>query len=565
MAIACRNWSISEGDADIAMRIAGPRFRLVLVVSLVLVALAILFRPWLRPLLPHAGLVKAWFRYLVDDLQIERVGPVAILLLVALIELGWVLVLGRRSGLSERQLQRLQRRHDREIAVLNQEIVQLQQGQSSLRAELELRRDLIREERVRLWARFEELLRASGLSLSIGPPESTATVPANLRGEWRQIITQLERIEMVGSLAARDQQDLHDAQERAEELRRLGMACYQLGQYERALTHYSRAIDLLPKDSGALISRAVVNYALGRNSRALQDLERALREGESAWAHFYRGLIHRHLGQEDLALEDFTQSLQLEVGLVAAYHHRGLVYAAMGEYEQALADQNEVLALDSTHAGAYTARGVAVAALGKPQQAMSDLDRGCALSPTREKAFYFRGQVWNQLEMHHMALADFTRAIELSPESTLAYMARGDTYLAMDEQRKAIADYSQFIELRSGAADGYFARGKARAATEEYELAIRDFDRALELDPGMAAILTERGAAHARMGETDLAIGDLDRAIALDANLGTAYYIRGLAYGSRGEYDRASQDLNKAAELDPSLNIHAEGGIGAGG
>jgi tetratricopeptide (TPR) repeat protein len=547
------------------MREVGPRVRLVLVVGAVLVVLLVVFWPWLRPWLPHARLVEAWIRYAVDDLYIERWGPVVALLLVAVVELVWALSLARRTGSAERQLRQLQRVHDKEVEVLNQGIVQLEQEQRSLRAELELRKDLIREERVRLWARFEQLQRASGLPLSILSSAAQATVPTDLRGEWRQIIAKLERIGTVSLVAVRGEHDVHRDEQRAEELQRLGLACYQLGQYERALTHYGRAMELRPNDSGSQISHAVVNYTLGRNAQALQDLDRVLREDEHPWAYFYRGLIRSQLGQDDGALEDFTQSLQLEPELVPAYHYRGLVHAGAGEYDRALEDQNAVLALDDAHAGAYTARGVALAALGRTQQAMSDLDRGCALSPQRDRAFYLRGRVWNQLDNHDKALADFTRAIELSPESALAYKSRGDTYLVLDDHRRAIADYGQFVRLRPGTADGYFARGRARAAAEEHRLAIEDFDQALELDPGLAAVLTERGAAWAKLGETDLAISDLDRSIALDASQGAAYYHRGLAYGSRGEYDRASRDLNRAVELDPSLSIHPGGEVGSEG
>ena len=86
------------------------------------VVLAIIFWPWLSRWLPRPELVEAWIGYLVVDLNIGRWGPVATLLLVAIIELVWALNLGRKSGAFERQWSRMERLQVRELEVLNQEI-----------------------------------------------------------------------------------------------------------------------------------------------------------------------------------------------------------------------------------------------------------------------------------------------------------------------------------------------------------------------------------------------------------------------------------------------------------
>ncbi len=524
-----------------------------LIVAAVVVAAAI-FWPWWRNWLPHPALVKAWLNYLVIDLNIGRWGPVATLLLVGVIELVWALNLGRRSSAFERQWTRLERLQAKEVAVLNQEISQLKEERRGLLAELELREDLIREEKTRLWAQFEELQRNSGISLDRLSNLDAAELPSKVRGEWREIVSQLERIELVTSTSPRKGQSTMQLQQRASELLRLGRACYYLGQYERALTYYDRAAEAIPNNPDVLIDRAVVNYALGRHQQAVQDLERTLKTAETPWAYLYRGLLRERLGESKRALEDYTKAIRLDPGFVEGYHRRGLVYAELGEYDKAFQDQNRVLEFNSSHASAYSARGVARAFLGDSQWALNDLDRGCTLAPQHYEPFYQRGRVRHQLEMYEEALSDFDRAIELNPTLAPAYMARGDTYMALEKHWQAIADYSQAIELQPKNAAAFHARGRARAAMREYRRAIEDLDQALELNPGLASALADRGAAHEKLGEYELAIRDLDRAIALEPNLAIAYYNRGLAYGSKGEYDKASRDLNRAVELDPSLS-----------
>jgi tetratricopeptide (TPR) repeat protein len=496
---------------------------------------------------------------------------VATLLLVAVIELVWALNLGRRSDAFERQWKRLDQMHGNEVEVLNHEISLLKDERRALRAELELREDLIREEKDRLWARFEDSKpvgeaghRSEGAaevqilkSRTLVPdlPE----LPTDVRGEWRQLISQLERIEMITSVTVRKDQTALQAQQHADELLRLGEACYQLGHYERALAHYSKAIDLVPNNHEALINRAVVNYDLGRHQSTLQDLERALKLGENPWAYLYRGLVQERIAEDKRAQENYTRAIRLDPTFAEACYRRGLLHVRAGEFEKALQDESRVLELDSNHAGAYTARGIARAALGDSQWALNDLDKGCTLAPKSRNAFYNRGLVRHKLEMYERALADFARVVELEPTFAPAFLARGNTYKALEDPWPAIADYDRAIELEPKSAVAYFARGQARVAVREYQPAVEDFGQALDLNPGSAEALAHRGAALEKLGEYEQAIQDLDQALVLDPNLAIAYYVRGLAYGSRGKYDRASRDLNRAVELDPSLNIE-EGG-----
>lgn len=535
---------------------------------LVVVILAVIFWPWVSTWLPHPRLVEAWIDYLVVDLDIGRWGPVATLLLVGVIELVWALNLGRRSGAVERQTKRLERVHSRETEVLNQEIGLLKEERRSLRAELELRDDLIREEKARLWTQFEDLQRASGLMQWHGSEAREAGAPIlqshhitpdvpepapDVRSAWRQIISQLERIEMINSVTVRRSQTALQAQQRIDELMRLGGACYYLGQYERALVHYNKAAETAPGDPVALTNRAVVNLELSRYQPALQDLDRALKANESPWAYLYRGLIREQQGESKRAQDDYTRAIRMSDDFQPALYRRGLLYAEMGEDDKAFQDQNRVLEKNERHVGALAARGRARAALGDSQWALNDLDQACALAPKSALAFFYRGQVRHQLGLFEEALADFDRAVELDAALAPAYMARGDTHAAMGDHAQAIADYGQAIELQSKNARAYYARGLVRAAMREHRRAIEDYDRALELDPALAVALANRGAAYEKVGEYQQAIEDLDRAIALEPTLAIAYYNRGLAYGSMGEYDRASRDLNRAVELDPSL------------
>lgn len=531
------------------------------------VAVAIGFWPWLRGWLPQSQMMEAWLQYVVVDLNIGRWGPVATLLLVGLVELVWALNLGRRSESVERHWKRLEKTHAQELALLEQRLALMADERASLLAELDLREDLVREERERLWAQFEELQRGMPL---MAPAErgSDGAVPPILksrilapwqpelaleqRGEWLRVISQLERIEMVTAVTVRGSHETPYQLQRGDECLQLAHACHDLGQHERALAHYNKAIELLPINHEMFVNRAVLNYDLGRSQAALQDLDRALKVGETAWAYLYRGLIQDQLGEERRAQENYSRALRVEP-LAEAYYRRGSGHFRAQEYDKAFQDVSLALELDGEHAMAYSVRGRARAALGDSQWALNDLDRGCSLAPALPEPWLFRGVVRYELAMYEDALADFTRALERDEEHSAACMARGRTLAAIGQHDEAIADYDRAIELEPKHASAYHARGQARMAVGEFRLAVEDYTQALELEPDRAASLASRGEVYVKLGQHDQAIIDLDRALTLDPSLAAAYYARALAYGSKGEYDRASRDLDRAVERDPSF------------
>ena len=524
---------------------------LVVVVVLAIVA-ALLWRSGIWPL-PVSKDVNAWIDYLKVDLDIGRWGPAVLLFVIAAVELIMALALWRRSGALERYLDRLHGLHANEVRILDQQIALSKEEQRAFQAELELRDDLIREGKDRLWSQLDQLRQDGGLP---DPKRISPTVPGlspDLRSKMQQILTELERIETVTSASVRREQSANQVSQRAYELAHMGGVSYFLGQHERALTHYDKAIGLATDDPEVLINRALVYCALSQHKSAMRDLEWALKLNEDARAYLYRGLCREQLGEDKRAMEDYARTIRLDPALVEAYYRRGLLHARQGDYAKAFQDQNKALGLDSCHADAYAARGVARAALDDLPAALADLDRACSLAPQGFEAFYLRGLVRRRLDMNIDALADLSQAIELASSFAPAYTARADIYVARGNYADAVADYDRAVELQPRSAPIYSARGAARAAAGDYPGALEDFNRALDIDPALAVALAYRGATYEKLGDYDQAIRDLDRSLVLSPNLAVAYYNRGMTYGSKGEYDKASRDLNKAVELDPSL------------
>ena len=158
-----------------------------------------------------------------------------------------------------------------------------------------------------------------------------------------------------------------------------------------------------------------------------------------------------------LAIDEFTQAIEVDSESAEAYQFRGIVYIALGELDKGIAD------LD---------------------RALPELERAIEQEPRLAEPYFYRGVAYLFILDYEEAIADFDRAIELNPSYVEAYAVRGNAYDNNGEFDKAITSY-----------------GKALA---------------LDLEEGQRAlVLFDRGQAYARHGDKALALADLERALEL--------------------------------------------------
>jgi tetratricopeptide (TPR) repeat protein len=126
----------------------------------------------------------------------------------------------------------------------------------------------------------------------------------------------------------------------------LGYAYRRAGQYDLAVSHYNRAIELKPDYSRAFNNRGAAYGFMGRHDEALADFKMAIRlEPDLASAYCNRGVALMAKGDRQQAMKDFDASITLSPNYVWAYVCRGNALASGGQYDLALAEYDRALKL----------------------------------------------------------------------------------------------------------------------------------------------------------------------------------------------------------------------------
>ncbi|MYA68721.1 tetratricopeptide repeat protein [Candidatus Poribacteria bacterium] len=178
---------------------------------------------------------------------------------------------------------------------------------------------------------------------------------------------------------------------------------WQKGDFDGAITDYTRAIELDP---------------------------------EYAEAYNYRGFAHLNNGDIDKAIADYVKATDIDQELTEAYKDRATAYLANSDFDKAIADYTKAIQLDPDDTNIYNYRGFAYFRNSEVDKAIDDLSIAIQLKPDSAGAYYTRGIVQLSLQNWEEAKTDLKTAannqLDVATEFQQSYGSVEDFERGMD-------------------------------------------------------------------------------------------------------------------------------------
>jgi tetratricopeptide (TPR) repeat protein len=252
------------------------------------------------------------------------------------------------------------------------------------------------------------------------------------------------------------------------------------GKLAEAATDLNAAVRLAPKEQEPILQRSRLAYAQGQVDQALADVGSAIALGGplTAGAHVMRSGMYLERKDYQACLRDCDAAIAIDPELLTAYNNRGLARQALGNEELAIADFSLAIERHRQYADPYNNRGALYMQLGRTREALADLDEAIRLEPLSPAGYDNRSRL--QLEQLHDAAAaekDCTRLIQV-----------------VDREAKQRGD-----RARGGKTAAIYARrARARSELKQHHKALADCQAALAIDGNckpakelLAQLLTE--------------------------------------------------------------------------
>ena len=192
--------------------------------------------------------------------------------------------------------------------------------------------------------------------------------------------------------------------------------------YEKSIMYYSRVLKLKPDLPDAFLNRGDAYLRKGDFDLALSDFSKAIEMNpNNVNAFLNRGDAYLEREDFDLALSDFNKAIELNSDNADVYIYRGNAYLKYDKSNLALADFSKAIEMNSNDAAAYIIRGDAYFEHGDLNLALTDFGKAIELNPDNANAYIIRGKVYHKNGEFDLAKKDYEKAIELDPDDPEAY------------------------------------------------------------------------------------------------------------------------------------------------
>jgi protein O-mannosyl-transferase len=117
----------------------------------------------------------------------------------------------------------------------------------------------------------------------------------------------------------------------------LGVFYGNASQWDKAIAHLTKAIDMDPKYPDAFANRGVAYGNVGEPEKAISDFSKTIEiNPKYAKAYHNRAVSYAGLGQYDKAIADLSKAIELEPKYISAYVNLGLLYYQKNEIDNAI-------------------------------------------------------------------------------------------------------------------------------------------------------------------------------------------------------------------------------------
>lgn len=344
-----------------------------------------------------------------------------------------------------------------------------------------------------------------------------------------------------------DEEAAKKAAELAEKYKNEGNTYYENKNYLEAISFYSKAIELAPKNATYYGNRSAAYLALGKHKDAVEDARMATSIDENYIKGYIReGKGYLGLGDFESALRLFKKVQELQPGstsvdvdiqnanAVKHFFESAQKCYESKDYRKILYLMNNALSHSPSCIRFTLLKAECLALLGRYQEAQELANEIVVKDQTNSDALYVRGLCLYYQDNVEKAFQHFQRVLQYSPDH---------------EKAKVFYKKAKMLQSKKEQGNAAFKEGKWQEAYDLYSeaLAIDSNNKSIN-----AILHYNRATTCAKLNKLDECIEECTKAIDLDDTYIKAYSRRAKTYMDKEDYEHAVTDYEKIYKLDKS-------------
>jgi len=336
------------------------------------------------------------------------------------------------------------------------------------------------------------------------------------------------------------------------EYHNLGNDFYRLGQYEKAVDHYAKALELNPALTETYFNRALAYARLGDYESALADASHVIDlDGSLHDAYYLRGRIWELSLNDKAAVADYEQALRLNPSFATASDQLRLIKARQWIYDE-LRQVRGQIELEPCNGYLRFQFGQKLAMIGHHDDAVRALEQARANGFVLADLWVELGQAYVTQGRNIQGMAAFRQAIRMDPTEVAAYAHLGQLLTEAGHHREAVGVFRQAISMpNTDAASLLCGLGMALAGLRRWDEAHRAFQEAMEMSPRLPEAAFGLAVVAWRQGEPDVAFSRCRQVLDTSPQMIPAVVLMVNIAVARGDIATAAETIIAAVRNSP--------------
>lgn len=252
--------------------------------------------------------------------------------------------------------------------------------------------------------------------------------------------------------------NLSETQKQAEAEKDLGNEFYKKKDFEKAITHYEKAIQLEPTNITYQTNKAAAYFEQNKLEECIELCEKAIEIGRENKADYTLiAKAYARIGNAYLKMKDLKKAVKYYDHSLSE-HRNPEVLKKKQQIEKEFKEQEMLAYINPEEAEKEKNLGNEAFKKGDFPGAMKHYNEAIKRNPKDAKLFRNRALCYSKLMEFQFALKDCEESIKLDPEFVKAYVQKGNILMLMKDSGKAMSAFSKAIELEptcQEAIDGY--------------------------------------------------------------------------------------------------------------
>lgn len=256
-----------------------------------------------------------------------------------------------------------------------------------------------------------------------------------------------------------EEKDKKTRKAEAQREKELGNAAYKKKDFETAIQHYTKAMDLDDEDISYITNRAAVYLEMGKYEECINDCDKAVERGRE---------LH----------SDFKM-------IARALTRKGTAYVKMAkcskDYEPAIEAFQKAL---TEHRNPDTLKK-----LNEAEKAKKDLEQQEDFDPKLADEEREKGNEFFKQQQYPEAIKHYTEALRRNPKDARVYSNRAACYTKLGALPEGLKDANKCIELDPSFTKGYSRKAAVQFFMKEYDKAMETYQEGLKHDENNQELL----------------------------------------------------------------------------